>query len=144
MTTERVRVEEFGESNVLDCGWINLVVLWGFFLKILSKNSLHFVGIKVFIVGYEKECEKSKQYALASHSRLGWVASSSCQITKRPVCNLSPIVIQLSCMLHMCDTFWRVTSCELVARSNHELPLDYIHLINFSHSLTYNFYIIPT
>ena len=32
---------------------------WGFSLKILSRSSLHFVGIRVFIVGYEKECEKS-------------------------------------------------------------------------------------
>ena len=31
----------------------------GFSLKILSGSSLHFVGIRVFIVGYEMECEKS-------------------------------------------------------------------------------------
>ena len=30
-----------------------------FSLKILSGSSLQFVGIKVFIVGYEMECEKS-------------------------------------------------------------------------------------
>ena len=28
-------------------------------VKILSGSSLHFVGINVFIVGNEKECEKS-------------------------------------------------------------------------------------
>ena len=28
-------------------------------LKIFSRSSLHFVGIREFIVGYEKECEKS-------------------------------------------------------------------------------------
>ena len=35
--------------------------------------SLHFVGIRVFIVWYEMKCEKAlsaKQDALASHSRL--------------------------------------------------------------------------
>ena len=31
----------------------------GLSLKILSRCSLHFVGIKVFIVGYVRECEKS-------------------------------------------------------------------------------------
>ena len=30
-----------------------------FSFKILSRSSLHFVGIRVFIVGYEMECEKS-------------------------------------------------------------------------------------
>ena len=28
-------------------------------LKILSRSSVHFMGIRVFIVGYELECEKS-------------------------------------------------------------------------------------
>ena len=27
--------------------------------KILSRSSLHFMGIRVFIVGYEMQCEKS-------------------------------------------------------------------------------------
>ena len=31
----------------------------GFSLKILSRSSLHFMGIRVFIVRYEMECEKS-------------------------------------------------------------------------------------
>ena len=31
----------------------------GFSLKILSRNSLHFMGIRVFIVRYEMKCEKS-------------------------------------------------------------------------------------
>ena len=30
-----------------------------FSLKILSRSTLHFVGIRVFIVGYEMECEKT-------------------------------------------------------------------------------------
>ena len=30
-----------------------------FSFKIISRSSLHFVGIRVFIVGYEMECEKS-------------------------------------------------------------------------------------
>ena len=38
--------------------------------KILFGNSLHFMGIRVFIVGYEMECEKSffsKTGSLVSH-----------------------------------------------------------------------------
>ena len=31
----------------------------GFICQILSGSSLHFVGIRIFIVGNEKECEKS-------------------------------------------------------------------------------------
>ena len=31
----------------------------GFSLKILSRSSLHFMGIRVFIVRYEMKCEKS-------------------------------------------------------------------------------------
>ena len=38
MLMERVKVEEFGESKDADCGWVNLVFLYGFSLKILSKT----------------------------------------------------------------------------------------------------------
>ena len=50
MSTERVRVEEFGELNNEDYGLVNLVFLQDFSLKILSRSSLHFIGISVFIV----------------------------------------------------------------------------------------------
>ena len=40
-----------------------------FFLKILSKNSLHFVGIRIFIVGYVRNVKRhfsAKQGVLAT------------------------------------------------------------------------------
>ena len=49
LTMERKRVEEFEESLYEDCGWINLIFLYGFFLKILSGNSFNIVGIRVYI-----------------------------------------------------------------------------------------------
>ena len=74
MSMERVRVEEFGESKVYDCGLFNLGFLWGLSLKILSKSSLHSVGRRVFIIGYVRNVEShfsAKQGILATHSRVG-------------------------------------------------------------------------
>ena len=34
------------------------IFLFSLSLKILSRSSLHFMDIRVFIVRYEKECEK--------------------------------------------------------------------------------------
>ena len=71
MSIERVRVKEFVESNDEDCGWVNLVFLQGFSLKILSGSSLHFVGIRVFIVVYVRNVKSqfsSKQGILATQS----------------------------------------------------------------------------
>ena len=55
-----VRVEEFGESNVLNCGWVNL----GF----LSQNSLWkfftFRGYKSIYSRIREECEKSFFYKI--------------------------------------------------------------------------------
>ena len=59
VTMERVRVEEFEESLCKDCGWVNLVFLEGFFLKILSGSALHFVGIRGIYTRVRKECEES-------------------------------------------------------------------------------------
>ena len=55
---ERVRVEEFEESLCKDCGWVNLVFLKGFSLKILSRSSLYFVGIRDIYIRVRKECEE--------------------------------------------------------------------------------------
>ena len=49
LTMERKKVEEFEESLCEDCGWINLVFLQDFSLKILSGSSLNIVGIRVYI-----------------------------------------------------------------------------------------------
>ena len=50
VSMERVRVEEFEELKDEDCGWVNLVFLYGFSLKILSGSST-FCGYKGIIVG---------------------------------------------------------------------------------------------
>ena len=59
VTMERVRVKEFEESLCKDYGWVNLVFLKGFSLKIRSESSLHFVGIKGIYTKVRKEYEES-------------------------------------------------------------------------------------
>ena len=59
VTIERVRVEEFEESLCKDCGWVNLVFLYGFSLKILSESSLYFVGIRGIYTSMRMECKES-------------------------------------------------------------------------------------
>ena len=96
---ERVRVEEFGKSKWKDCGWVNIGFLYGFSLKILPSSSLHFVGIRVFIVVYVRNMKRhfsAKQVVLATHTRLGWVASSSREIIDWQDCLFCPVVLQLS------------------------------------------------
>ena len=69
---ERVRVEEFRETKEEDCGRVNLVFLLGFSLKILSGSSLHFMGIRVYIVGCvwnAKSQVSNKQGVLATRPR---------------------------------------------------------------------------
>ena len=87
----------------------------------------------------------TKQGALVSDLRLGWVASSNRQLTERSDCTFSPIVIQLSWpfnFLHASHMwhFWRV-SCEFQSWEcswmhtfeqfftlSHTQPLHYSHL----------------
>ena len=59
MSMERVRVEEFENQRYKIMDESILLFSRVYFSKILSENSLHFVGIRVFIVGYVRECEKS-------------------------------------------------------------------------------------
>ena len=59
MPMERVRVEEFENQRYKIMDESILLFSRVYFSKILSENSLHFVGIKVFIVEYVRECEKS-------------------------------------------------------------------------------------
>lgn len=76
-----------------------LVVLWGFSFKILSENSLHFMGIRVFIVGYVRNVKShffAKQGFLVTHSWLGQVLSFSCEIIDWPDYPFYSIVLQLS------------------------------------------------
>ena len=67
VTMERMRVEEFEESLCKDCGWVNLVFLYGFSLKILFGSSLHFVGIRGIYTSVRMECEES-----VFQNRAGW------------------------------------------------------------------------
>ena len=59
MSMERVRVEEFESQRYKIMDESILLFSRVYFSKILSENFLHFVGIRVFIVGYVRECEKS-------------------------------------------------------------------------------------
>ena len=59
LTMERKIIEEFEESFNEDWGWINLVFLWGFSLKIFSRSSLSFVGKMSIYTRVRMECEES-------------------------------------------------------------------------------------
>ena len=59
MSMERVRVEEFENQRYKIMDESILLFSRVYFSKILSENSLHFVGIRVFIVEYVREYEKS-------------------------------------------------------------------------------------
>ena len=88
MLMERVRVEEFGESKDEDCGWLNLVFFLDFSLKILSRNSLKYMGIRGIYIGVCLECEKSvffqTKWTGDLASWLDWVASLSRELTAWP------------------------------------------------------------
>ena len=108
---ERVRVEEFEESLCKDCGWVNLIFLWGFSLEILSRSSLYFMGIRGIYTGVRKGCEESVfqngvdwRLGLAtwlsreSKPRVNWMANLDflfCSAT-------AGMTVQLLCMLYSC------------------------------------------
>ena len=58
------------------------------------------MGIRVFIVGYEMECEKlvfnKTGHFGDSALRLEQIASLSHKLTARPNCTFCPVVLQLS------------------------------------------------
>ena len=146
---ERVRVEEFEESLCKDCGWVNLIFLWGFSLEILSRSSLYFMGIRGIYTGVRKGCEESVfqngvdwRLGLAtwlshkSKPRVNWMASLdflSCSVS-------ASVTVQLLYMLHSCASFGDLqatrSSCESLAVCT---------ILSFSsHSLTHCPYMIPT
>ena len=89
----------------------------------------------------------TKHEALASDSRLAWVASSSCQVIEWPDCTFCPVVIQLYWLFNFLHTsnvwhFCQVTTRKSIASSSHKNALECTYLINSSHSLTHNPYII--
>ena len=102
--------------------------------------------IRVFMVGYEMECEKSVFIQTRHFDDLAlwleWVMSLSHEITSRPDCTFCPVVLQLSWpfnSLHASHV-WRLASHESVARLllkaynlsfftfSHTQPLHYSHL----------------
>ena len=97
------------------------------------------MGIRVFIVGYVRNVKSrffAKQGVLATHLRLGQVASSSRVITNWPEfpflsCS-APAVMTLQ--LPSCFTrvaFWRVISRKLIASFNCENALECTHTLEF-------------
>ena len=112
LTMETKRVEEFEESLCEDCGWVNLVFLSQNSLWKLSQNR----GYKgIYIVGWEGMWKVSfSQTGCSSDltSRLGWVASSSCEQTAWPAWDFCPIVQQLAQLF----SFWHAWhECNILA-----------------------------
>ena len=95
-----------------------------FSLKIPFGSSLHFVSIRIFIVGYVRNVKShfsTKRGILVTHSWLGWVASLSHELTARLDCPFlfysAPTIVTLQ--LPTCFTrvaFLRVASRESLAR----------------------------
>ena len=132
-------------------------------LRFVSQNSLWkpstFRGYKDI---YSKVWERmwkvifpAKQEALASHSQQGQVTSSNCQIIEWLECTFCSVMIQLYWpfnflqALHVCmilASHHSQVNREFQSResSSHENASWCTHLINSSHSLTHNPYIIPT
>ena len=96
---ERMRVEEFGESNDKDYGLVNLVFLQSFSLKILSGSST-FRGYKGIYSSVCEKCEKSgfiqTGYFGDSASQVERVASLSRELTAQPDYTFCLVVLQLS------------------------------------------------
>ena len=95
-TMERVRVEEFENQRYTIMDELILFFSRVFFLKILSRSFLNFMGVRVFIIGYVRNMKShfsTKQKVLATHSRLGQVASFSREITNWPDCPFCPVVL---------------------------------------------------
>ena len=136
LTMERKRVEEFEESLNEDWGWINLVFLYSFSLKILSRSSLSFMGKRGIYTGVRMECEKLGFFKTGLVRglalRVDWVASSSREVTERPVVLFCPIVLQLA----WCFNFWHawhVSSFWRLAAASH--PRDPVASLYFSCTL---------
>ena len=108
--------------------------LYRFSLKILSRNSLHFVGISVFIVGYVRNV-KIHFFNKTGHFGDLLASKMSHELTARPECQFLscsvPIVMALQLPAYFTHVaFWRVSSRESLARSSHENPLN-AHTLEF-------------
>ena len=142
LTMEMKRVEEFEESLNEDWGWINLVFLQGFSLKILSESSLSFLGKRGIYTGVRMECKES------GFSKQGWLAAwMSCEFQSRgnwtascPILSCSApagVTLQLLACL-ACEQLLAACSRESPARSSRE-SLFFLHTLEhfftLSHSL---------
>ena len=124
-----------------------------FYLRFLSGSFLHFMGIRVFIVGYEMECEKS----FFSKKRCTGKSLCNKDESQVPIASYQTrlnytfcsVLIQLSSLFiflhasHMCFILASHHS-RVNCKSSRESPSCYTPLIKSSHSLTHNSYIIPT
>ena len=104
VTMERVRVEEFEESLCEDCGWVNLVFLWGFSLNILSGSFLHFVGMRGICTYVCLEWEESV-FQNRTGWRLGLATWLSCKFKPRTNRMASLDILSFSSphAWHMCN-----------------------------------------
>ena len=105
-----------------------------FSLKILSRSSLHFVGIRVFIVGYVRNVE-IHFFSKTGHFGGSLVSKMSHELTARPECQFLscsvPTIMALQLLAYFtCVAFWRVSSRESLARSSRENPLN-AHTLEF-------------
>ena len=142
------RKPKYSAKNLLkdeDCGWVNLVFLWSFSLKILSGISLHFVGIRVFIVG----CMRNVKGQFSSNRafwRLGLAIGTSHKFESRANClvrlevlscsALAVVTLQLPCMLHTCATFGNLPVASQLWDLVTRLFLS-AHILSFLHTLSH-------
>ena len=76
LTMERKRVEEFEETLMYRLLVNQSCFSLGFSLKILSRSSHTFVGIRSIYTGVREECETS------CFTKQGWLAAWPCDLTK--------------------------------------------------------------
>ena len=127
-----------------DCRWINLVLLQGFSLKILSRSSVSFVGIRgIYILGWERNVKRQV------FSKQGWLAAWPRDLTKSrdPVaryrmasCPILSCSAPASMTVHLLACLTRVLhlaacSRESPARSNRE-SLFSCTLLSNQHSIS--------
>ena len=116
------------------------------FLSKFSLEAVFLLWVKwVFILGWEWNV-KSQVFQNRASSRLDWVASSSREVTKRPVVLFCPIVLQLAWRFNFwhawhVSSFWQfLVACsrESPTRSSHESLFflhTFEHFFTLSHSL---------
>ena len=152
-TMERKRVEEFEESLRYRL-WMSQSC---FSLGFLSQNSLwklsQYRGYKgIYIIGWEGMWKVSffqTGWSGDLASWLGWVASSSRELTAWPAWDFCPIMQQLAWLFSSPACFTcmpTLAACQ--SRVTHESSRESLHtctiLSIFSHSLTHYPYMIPT